>query len=528
MYSVMIVDNEPGIVTGLKLGINWNELDCTIVGTASDGQEALEMIKRNAPDILLSDVRMEKMDGITLCREMQQLELATRCILITGYQDFSVAMEATGLPNIIQILLKPTSTFTVTKAVQDAIRQLEKEKAHQLLEARIRTKETENQKLQASLLLSQMLTDNPRLREDLAGRFRELQTGMEDFMFMQLRCQTYDAETRPDHQQIRDYVDRIFADVPYIPVSAGSSYTFKYFIPISQKEDASLNRLLNCSHDLVNVIDCCSDVSAYIGFSDMHHSITELFSANDESDAAVQFALSRADIPVCLYADIPGDSANWYDSFQPIMANILESIGLFNYEQTHYWFDELLSQALMVALPLEYFRQLCLMAIDSCFEQTYRMNRLENDFVAVHAKSYRTLRSCPTLENLSKATLAILERHMQQQESASPQDLIEQIRQYVAQNYRKELSLESIAAVFYISPSYLSRLFKQKTSVNLITYIQEKRIEEAKELALSTEMHAYEIGEAVGISDPVYFSKLFKKKTGYNISRFREIMKEEA
>ncbi len=113
---------------------------------------------------------------------------------------------------------------------------------------------------------------------------------------------------------------------------------------------------------------------------------------------------------------------------------------------------------------------------------------------------------------------------MQQQESLSSQDLIDQVKHYVQKNYAKELSLESIAAVFFISPSYLSRLFKQKTAVNLITYIQEKRIEQAKELALTTQMHAYEIGEAVGISDPVYFSKLFKKKTGFNISRFREFM----
>ena len=132
MYSLMIVDNEPGIVTGLKLGINWNELECVISDTASDGQEALEIIKRNPPDILISDVRMEHMDGISLCREMNRLGIGTKCILITGYQDFSVAMEATSLSNIMQILLKPTSVFTVTKAVQGAIARIEKERAVQL------------------------------------------------------------------------------------------------------------------------------------------------------------------------------------------------------------------------------------------------------------------------------------------------------------------------------------------------------------------------------------------------------------
>ena len=127
----------------------------------------LEIIKKDPPDILLSDVRMEQMDGISLCREMNHLGIGTKCILITGYQDFSVAMEATGLPNIMQILLKPTSVFTVTKAVQEAIARIEKERANNLLEERIRLKESENRNLQASLLLTQMLTENDRLRENL-------------------------------------------------------------------------------------------------------------------------------------------------------------------------------------------------------------------------------------------------------------------------------------------------------------------------------------------------------------------------
>ena len=202
----------------------------------------------------------------------------------------------------------------------------------------------------------------------------------------------------------------------------------------------------------------------------------------------------------------------------------LKRRGLFNYEQTTCWFNELLKQAQSAALPLNDYRHLCVMAVDSCFEQNYRMNRLDTNFLAVHADSYRKLRSFVTLETLTETTLSILKSNMQQQESLSSQDLIDQVKHYVSKNYAKELSLESIAAVFFISPSYLSRLFKQKTSVNLITYIQEKRIEQAKELALTTQMHAYEIGEAVGISDPVYFSKLFKKKTGFNISRFREFM----
>ena len=224
---------------------------------------------------------------------------------------------------------------------------------------------------------------------------------------MQLRCKTHDDTIRPDYRQIRDYVVRIFSDITYVPISTGNTLTFKYYIPVSGEEKLFLNHLLNLSHDLVIVIDCCTDVSACIGFSSIYHAIMDLPRANDESDAAVQFAMLQTDIPVCLFSDIPGGSSNWYDSFQPIITNILESIGLFNYEQTTCWFNELLKHAQTAALPLNDYRQLCVMAVDSCFEQNYRMNRLDTNFLGVHADSYRKLRSFVTLESLTETTLSM-------------------------------------------------------------------------------------------------------------------------
>lgn len=85
----------------------------------------------------------------------------------------------------------------------------------------------------------------------------------------------------------------------------------------------------------------------------------------------------------------------------------------------------------------------------------------------------------------------------------------------------EELTLETLADKIYLSPSYLSKLFKKETGENLSVYIQNVRIQQAKLLLRTTDLKTYEVAERVGISDPVYFSRTFKKITGMKPKDFR-------
>ena len=80
----------------------------------------------------------------------------------------------------------------------------------------------------------------------------------------------------------------------------------------------------------------------------------------------------------------------------------------------------------------------------------------------------------------------------------------------------------------YLSPSYLSKLFKREVGENLSTYVQNVRIEEAKTLLLTTGLKTYEVAERVGIPDPVYFSRIFKKLTGVKPKDFRQAESEKS
>ena len=102
--------------------------------------------------------------------------------------------------------------------------------------------------------------------------------------------------------------------------------------------------------------------------------------------------------------------------------------------------------------------------------------------------------------------------------------LIDDITKYLKLNLgNSELSLSKVAQIFFINPSYLSRMFKKEMEVNFMEYIVKLRIDKAIMLLNSTDLKAYEIGDKVGIADPSYFSTSFKKYTGISVSEYRKI-----
>ena len=105
--------------------------------------------------------------------------------------------------------------------------------------------------------------------------------------------------------------------------------------------------------------------------------------------------------------------------------------------------------------------------------------------------------------------------------------LLQQIDQYVEQNFKNKISLDEIADELHVNRSYLSRFYKNKTGINLFDTILNLRIEAAKEYLLNTDMKTYEISEAIGVDDAGYFSKMFKKITGVSPKEFRKQGKDE-
>ena len=97
------------------------------------------------------------------------------------------------------------------------------------------------------------------------------------------------------------------------------------------------------------------------------------------------------------------------------------------------------------------------------------------------------------------------------------------VKEYIANNLEQELSLTQLANLVYFNPSYLSRIFKNHTSVNLIRYITNMRIAKAKELIANSNMKINSIAAAVGFDSQSYFNQAFRKSTGLSPSEYRSL-----
>jgi len=93
---------------------------------------------------------------------------------------------------------------------------------------------------------------------------------------------------------------------------------------------------------------------------------------------------------------------------------------------------------------------------------------------------------------------------------------------YIERNYANQIFLSDIAEVCGVSPNYFCKIFKEETGKSFVDFLNELRINKAKELLLSTNLKSYEVAEKVGFNDYKYFSMIFKKYTGTSPSKFKE------
>lgn len=102
------------------------------------------------------------------------------------------------------------------------------------------------------------------------------------------------------------------------------------------------------------------------------------------------------------------------------------------------------------------------------------------------------------------------------------ENLIKQVKQLILEKYSQKLTLEELAKTVYISPYYLSHLFKEQEGISVMDYLTRVRIEKAKTLLRNQRYNIYEISEIIGYSEPSYFSRVFRKKEGRTPSQFRK------
>lgn len=117
MYKVVIIDDEPIIVEGITRMVPWEKYNCTVVAAAYDGVTGMSIIRKNRPEILITDISMPGQDGLAMIAGLKSEFPNLMISILTGYRDFDYAKEAIRL-GVIRFILKPSNMDEIEEAIK--------------------------------------------------------------------------------------------------------------------------------------------------------------------------------------------------------------------------------------------------------------------------------------------------------------------------------------------------------------------------------------------------------------------------
>ncbi|AFQ44144.1 PocR ligand-binding domain-containing protein [Desulfosporosinus meridiei] len=148
-----------------------------------------------------------------------------------------------------------------------------------------------------------------------------------------------------------------------------------------------------------------------------------------------------------------------------------------------------------------------------------------SEVLQLNAIFYQELHDIPSSDELCLWTKKMLESYMSYLESNKNQKNLQAIQkaaEYIRNNYRNKLTIDDIAQAVYLSPCYVSRIFKQGLGCTLMEYLTQVRVEEAKTMLKNPKYNVMQVAEESGFEDPGYFTRVFKKLEGVTPSRFKQ------
>ncbi len=490
MHRILIVDDEEMIRMGIKNSMPWDELEISEVYTAASAAEGLRIIGEYKPDILLTDIYMSSMNGIELIELAKNVSPLIRTIVLTGYNSFDYARDCLRL-KVDEFLLKPVDEIELADAIKN--------------------------------VKNDIMISNVNLT-DLRGRL-QLEKGMQDAVAGRLKSVDVLWEFFPN-MSISEFQLAIF---PSGVVVEAENYSFNMTMIHSlciDRLDGYGKGATFCDTDGSICVLLFSNVDGEKLHGELEH-LQSLLKNNFDLSPDVFCSHKFSDIKSLqlVYTALRDDigkhctiklnhetKENNITAFRRLLSRCVGDS-----EQLLYTFNSFTERLAESDFSDSMVRRLCFeTACDIYFSYLKYVGEQDGESLNMFASSIINIPK----EELFEATRNFI-MNLHEKETADHHRLIENAKQYIRENLSENLTVKGIASHLFISPNYLSRLFKQVCDEGCNEYIIRKRMEQAKMLLLSTNLKTYQIAQTVGFNDNNYFSIAFKKHTGISPSQYR-------
>lgn len=509
VYHVLIVDDESAIKKGLKQLIQKIAPNCVIDATASDGLEAIEIVKQCHPDIVITDIKMPGCNGLELSRYLYENYPEIKIIMLTGFADFAYAQAAINY-RVCEFLLKPTSKDKLFEAIAKAQKEIREEREQSGILK-------QNIVLFREKILQEIIAGVPA--DDFSDSYSKFfPHNIEYYFCVAFKSKSTVAKSKNSLTLIRNILEQQLED----------QYIFRYgdtincLYLISSPVDAAYERVKLFSEDIVKLSQSLYDTPIIAGISSLKQMLDALPSANSEAlDALLSsFFVSQ---PVCYYGSLPKrDNLPQLDYRRTLYA-LEKNVDHQEYEDARRVIIQLFRTFRNQNITPAHVRY-----VSGQISYILYRAAIRNELNDIDLRIMSTMDSSSSANELEDLLLSIL-RNIEHEVARSRKNMnhiIKRTLQYIDLHLSEDISLEAISEIVNTNPSYLSRVFKKECGETLTEYTTRRRIERAKELLLQPDQLVYQVSNLVGFNDPAYFSTIFKKHTGISPKEYKNQTKK--
>lgn len=539
MLKIFLVEDESIVREGLRDNIPWQQYGYKFVGEASDGEMALPMIQKTQPDVLLTDIKMPFMDGLSLSRIVHQEFPDMKIIIISGYDDFEYARQAISV-GVEQYLLKPITRASLQKVLTELKAKIESEQEQKnyqekfqnetreyeqfsrtnffmkVFEGRMPVQEIYEEAAKLSLRLNApcynlMMFSLLEKREGANAGFESEEFARKreellhyfvrypEFIVFRWNINTYGVLMQGSAAQMQELADRCLENVERICQPAED--IFDWYAAVGEPVER-----------LSMLAECYSNVNHYFAYRFLvpnehifTREVTDSYMPREEGGKIGDIDCSKVDqelIKDFLLKGSRDEIADFVDSYLLSIQEALKSRLFQNYLVFHIHF---VTMSYVEEIGCDKKELLELLGEEQIQEVNLTIDELS-----------------PYIQNILEKAMELRDRESDNQSKK----VLKKALEYIEENYAQEsLSLNTVSGVVNVSPGYFSAIFSQAMETTFIEYVTQKRMEKAKKLLRQTEKHSGEIALEVGYKDPHYFSFVFKKTQGCTPREYRSGVK---
>jgi Response regulator containing CheY-like receiver domain and AraC-type DNA-binding domain len=504
--KVLIVDDEILVRMGLKSIIPWEEKGYTLLGDAKNGAEAIEIFNETEPDILLTDISMPFMDGLELIRILKSRRPSLKVIILSNYDDFKYAQKGIQLGVNAYILKHEISAEKVLEALESLTGPFHSERP-------LPVNDKKNEGFHANLY--RLFKDNLTERERegiLAALSGKLQGPPFAVISMLLNFAEPEAEKwdLTKEETIESMALETLKSKEFQVFSVLCKNEIIFILSGGETMDGMPERIKRMVQTVRNNTKQFLNQHLFIGISSIGFAPDQLRLLYDQSRCAREQSFFTNEIAI--YAEDRTNAPDGCGSLHLDMEQLNKLVRLKDAERVEKFLEDVFHSL---------YNRKSVDTVQNAFGKLIRENAelFDSNNLILNQQSFADFSGFDEVKNY---VIDVYKKICQHGERNICSVHIAKSLRFLQQHYDENISLSQLADYLQINKSYLSLLFKQEIGVNFTSYLNNIRIEKAKELLLHTNYKAYEIAKMVGFDNPYYFSKVFKETTGMSCQEFKK------